>query len=147
MQQELAREPSVFEKDHQHYTNIIGTLIEQGKIDAAKSTVERSQIAKAIEDVDYRVANVRAGYVYVISNVGAFGDHMVKIGLTHRLVDPTKEQIWRARRRIRPVSLQHRMRSSSDDAVRLEAKMHDHLAERQWITPEAGRNTVAVLYL
>ena len=31
------------------------------------------------------VANIRAGYVYVISNIGAFGPNIVKIGMTRRL--------------------------------------------------------------
>jgi hypothetical protein len=38
--------------------------------------------------VEAREANIRAGYVYVISNIGAFGERMIKIGLTRRL-DPT----------------------------------------------------------
>ena len=44
---------------------------------------------KAINDVDYREANKRAGYVYIISNVGAFGENVYKIGMTRRL-DPTE---------------------------------------------------------
>ncbi|NED87769.1 GIY-YIG nuclease family protein, partial [Streptomyces sp. SID11233] len=39
------------------------------------------------EAINRREANTRAGYVYVISNIGAFGASMVKIGLTRRL-DP-----------------------------------------------------------
>jgi hypothetical protein len=35
----------------------------------------------------YRAANIRAGCVYVISNIGSFGEQMVKIGMTCRL-DP-----------------------------------------------------------
>jgi hypothetical protein len=35
--------------------------------------------------MDYRAANIRAGYVYLISNVGSFGEEMVKLGLTRRL--------------------------------------------------------------
>jgi T5orf172 domain len=35
--------------------------------------------------VEDRSANIRAGYVYVISNVGSFGENIVKIGLTRRL--------------------------------------------------------------
>jgi hypothetical protein len=35
--------------------------------------------------VDAREANVRAGYVYVISNIGVLGDQVVKIGMTRRL--------------------------------------------------------------
>ena len=42
---------------------------------------------KAIKDVDYREANKRAGYVYIISNIGAFGENVYKIGMTRRL-DP-----------------------------------------------------------
>ena len=34
---------------------------------------------------DYRAANQRAGYVYVISNIGAFGENVYKIGMTRRL--------------------------------------------------------------
>lgn len=34
-----------------------------------------------------RQANLRLGHVYVISNIGAFGERMVKIGVTRRL-DP-----------------------------------------------------------
>lgn len=46
-----------------------------------------SDIDKAIKDIDYREANQRAGYVYVISNIGAFGENVYKIGMTRRL-DP-----------------------------------------------------------
>ena len=38
-----------------------------------------------MDEVDSRAANIRAGYVYVISNIGAFGERMVKIGMTRRL--------------------------------------------------------------
>ena len=34
---------------------------------------------------DRREANIRAGWVYVISNIGSFGEDMVKIGMTRRL--------------------------------------------------------------
>ena len=44
-----------------------------------------TDVERAIEDVDYRAANIRAGYVYVISNVGSFGPDVVKIGMTRRL--------------------------------------------------------------
>lgn len=44
-----------------------------------------ADIEQAIQRNDYRIANIRAGYVYVISNVGAFGPDVVKIGMTRRL--------------------------------------------------------------
>ena len=46
-----------------------------------------AEIQDSIEGVNQRAANIRAGHVYVISNVGAFGPDMVKIGMTRRL-DP-----------------------------------------------------------
>ena len=36
-------------------------------------------------------ANIRAGYMYVISNIGSFGERMVKIGMTRRLLDRIRE--------------------------------------------------------
>ena len=42
---------------------------------------------EAFQEVDYRSANQRAGYVYIISNIGAFGENVYKIGMTRRL-DP-----------------------------------------------------------
>ena len=44
-------------------------------------------IEQAIEANDYRTANIGAGYIYVISNIGALGPNIVKIGMTRRL-DP-----------------------------------------------------------
>jgi hypothetical protein len=32
-----------------------------------------------------RIANIRTGFVYVISDIGAFGPDIVKIGMTRRL--------------------------------------------------------------
>lgn len=38
-------------------------------------------------DIDYRIKNTGAGYVYIISNIGSFGNQIYKIGVTRRL-DP-----------------------------------------------------------
>lgn len=134
VQQELARERARLEKEHQHYSNVIQRLIEQGNHDAANEhQATLAQIEKAIEDVDYRVANVRAGYVYVISNIGAFGEKMVKIGLTRR-IDPTERV-----RELGDASVPFRYDTHalffSDDAVGLEIKMHERLADRRvnWV--------------
>ena len=42
-------------------------------------------IDRNIKDIDYREANAKAGYVYIISNIGAFGENIYKIGMTRRL--------------------------------------------------------------
>jgi T5orf172 domain-containing protein len=53
--------------------------------EAAELEQRLADIEDAIAQNDFRIANIRAGYVYVISNIGAFGFRVVKIGLTRRL--------------------------------------------------------------
>jgi hypothetical protein len=95
----------------------------------ASHEAELEKIGRAIEDVDYRAANIRAGYVYVISNVGSFGEGVVKIGLTRRL-DPEVRV-----RELGDASVPFRFDTHallfSKDAVGIEASLHQRLAERR----------------
>ncbi len=130
VQEELARERVRLEKEHQHYLNVLARHEAKTEHDGIVRTREAlAKIVKAIEDVDYRVANVRAGYVYVISNVGAFGEGMIKIGLTRRL-DPTERV-----RELGDASVPFRYDTHalvfSADAVGLEREMHVRLADRR----------------
>jgi hypothetical protein len=61
-------------------------LLEKEKISIEQQLVE---VEKDKQDVFNREKNTRAGYVYVISNMGAFGENIYKIGVTRRL-DPTE---------------------------------------------------------
>jgi hypothetical protein len=79
--------------------------------------------------VDDRAANVRAGYVYVISNVGAFGDDVVKIGLTRRL-DPM-ERVRELGDASVPFRYDVHALFFSDDAVGIEQELHRRLANRR----------------
>lgn len=97
VQKELEAERRRIEKEQTHYENQMARLTEQleseqnearkeiirDKIEAVKS--ELLDLDKALEDVDYRQANERAGYVYIISNIGSFGEGIYKIGMTRRL--------------------------------------------------------------
>jgi chromosome segregation ATPase len=88
VQQEIERERARLEKERQHYANALNVLVAKGdQAGAARMREQLADVERGIEDVDYRAANVRAGYVYVISNIGSFGERMVKIGMTRRL-DP-----------------------------------------------------------
>ncbi|MEJ3404785.1 DUF4041 domain-containing protein [Rathayibacter sp. YIM 133350] len=83
---ELRQEKERLAKERAHYVATLAALEANGDV----AGVERIQaqladVDRAIEDVDYRAANIRAGHVYVISNLGAFGENMVKIGMTRRL--------------------------------------------------------------
>jgi hypothetical protein len=81
---ELAAARERLDKERAHILTVIKKVRANGSSDPE---LERklADIDSAIALNDYRAANIRAGYVYVISNRGAFGEHAVKIGLTRRL--------------------------------------------------------------
>lgn len=92
---ELARK-SIY-KEQTHYNNALSKLelqlsntsTEEEKIELQKKIEEikdkLNEIEKNLKDIDYREANKRAGYVYIISNIGSFGKNIYKIGMTRRL--------------------------------------------------------------
>jgi hypothetical protein len=88
-----------------------------------------AEIDDAIAQNDYRAANVRAGYVYVISNRGAFGEHVVKIGLTRRL-EPL-DRVNELGDASVPFRFDVHALFFSEDAVTLESQLHQHFAARR----------------
>jgi hypothetical protein len=130
LEQEIAREKARLDKERQHYQNALQALIDKGDHEGAERV--RAQLAdvdKAIEDIDYRAANARAGYVYVVSNLGAFGERMVKIGMTRRL-DPM-DRIRELSDASVPFNFDIHALFFSDDAVSIESKMHQRLADKR----------------
>jgi hypothetical protein len=81
-----------------------------------------------IAAVDARAANTRAGYVYVISNIGSFGDQVVKIGMTRRL-EPM-DRVRELGDASVPLRFDDHALVFSDDAVGLEGRLHAALADR-----------------
>ena len=129
-QQEMERERERLEKEKKHYANALEALVEKGdEAGAARLREQLSDVEKAIEDVDYRAANIRAGYVYVISNIGSFGEQMVKVGLTRRL-DPT-ERIRELSDASVPFNFDIHAVFFSKDAVGIETAMHERLDSRR----------------
>lgn len=61
-------------------------LLEKEKVGVTNKLIE---LDKDLQDVQNREQNTRAGYVYIISNIGSFGENVYKIGVTRRL-DPTE---------------------------------------------------------
>ena len=130
VQQEMERERERLEKEKKHYANALEALVEKGdEVGAARLREQLSDVEKAIEDVDYRAANIRAGYVYVISNIGSFGEQMVKVGLTRRL-DPT-ERIRELSDASVPFNFDIHAVFFSKDAVGIETAMHERLDGRR----------------
>ena len=127
VQQEIEQERARLEKEKQHYENALSALVAKG--DHAGADRLRDQLAEineSIESVDYRAANIRAGYVYVISNIGSFGQRMVKVGLTRRL-EPM-DRIRELSDASVPFNFDVHALFFSNDAVGIETEMHQKLA-------------------
>ena len=127
---ELAAERERLEKERTHYLNALEVLQANGDDAAADELASRlADIDRAIAANDFRIANIRAGYVYVISNIGAFGPNIVKIGMTRRL-----EPMDRVRE-LGDASVPFRYDVHaihfSDDAVTLEHELHKTFADRR----------------
>lgn len=86
--------------------------------------VELGVVQSKRQEVDYREANARAGYVYVISNVGAFGEGVFKIGVTRRL-EPM-DRIDELGDASVPFDFDVHVLVFSEDAYALESALHSH---------------------
>lgn len=131
---ELAAAKERLEKERSHYLNALDALRAAGKDDeASELETKLADVDRAIADTDYRAANIRAGYVYVISNPGALGPHMVKIGMTRRL-EPL-ERVAELGDASVPFPFEVHAMYFSDDAIALEAEMHRAFAARKvnWV--------------
>lgn len=80
------------------------------------------------ETVLAREANARAGFVYIISNIGSFGDNIYKIGMTRRLepMDRIKELSSASV----PFEFDVHAMIFSDDAPSLETALHQHFEKQ-----------------
>jgi hypothetical protein len=82
-----------------------------------------------IDGINRRAANIRAGHVYVISNVGAFGPNMIKVGMTRRL-EPLDRVRGLGDASV-PFHYDVHAMVFSDDAVSLETSLHHQLAHHR----------------
>ena len=100
LQKELLEAKKNITKDIKHFNKALETVKQQlltnelndddRRLLLQKQTSLEQQLNdlnKNLADVDYRQNNQKAGYVYIISNIGAFGENIYKIGMTRRL-DP-----------------------------------------------------------
>ena len=137
---EIEEERKKLEKEQQHYQNALQRINAQleAASEADRAAIEEkkaelvaqlNKIDKEFADVDYREANQRAGYVYVISNIGAFGENVYKIGMTRRL-DP-QDRVDELGDASVPFNFDVHAMIFSNDAPKLEAALHNAFADRK----------------
>lgn len=138
LQKEIEAQRKKIEKEQTHYQTAYDHLLHQieqnpGNADLLKKKDELenqlNDIDKAMKDIDYREANQRAGYVYVISNIGAFGPNVYKIGMTRRL-DP-QDRVDELGDASVPFNFDVHAMIFSDDAPALEAALHRAFEDRK----------------
>ncbi len=125
VEKELAEERARLDKEHQHLVNALNAIRAAGNEDPDLE-LRLAELDTAIAENDYRAANIRAGYIYVISNRGAFGEDVVKIGLTRRL-EPT-DRVAELSGASVPFRFDIHTLFFSEDAVTLENELHKHFA-------------------
>jgi hypothetical protein len=136
LEQEIKAARDKIAKERKHFSAALADL--EVKLAAAIESTDRQNIEERIAEVqwkfhalddeekvvDYREKNAKAGYVYIISNIGAFGENVFKIGMTRRL-DPY-ERVYELGDASVPFVFDVHAMIFSDDAPALEAKLHGH---------------------
>lgn len=129
------------EKEKKHYLQALEKIKAQLQAcgtDEERAAVQEKQdeiinhldeLSQKMEDIDYRQANQKAGYVYIISNIGSFGEDVYKIGMTRRL-DPM-ERIYELGDASVPFMFDVHALIFSDDAPKLEAALHQAFADKR----------------
>ncbi|MCD8874703.1 DUF4041 domain-containing protein [Mammaliicoccus sciuri] len=141
VRREIENEKKKIEKEEKQFNNEVNLLLK--RLEKAQNTVEAevyaekikslelkiSELEKDKKDVLNREANTRAGYVYIISNIGSFGENIYKIGMTRRL-EPT-ERIKELGDASVPFEFDIHAMIFSDDAPKLEKILHNHFRDRE----------------
>lgn len=137
---EMEQARQAAEKEQTHYENALATINAQlevctedkkADLENKKAEIETrlEDINKNIADLDYRAANIKAGYVYIISNIGAFGENVYKIGMTRRL-DP-QERVDELGDASVPFKFDVHAMIFSEDAPALEAALHREFEDKK----------------
>lgn len=108
-----------------------------------QSTERQAELEARMRELEQRLAEAhanseraislaqqtKAGHVYVISNIGSFGDNVFKIGMTRRL-DPM-DRIWELSDASVPFDFDVHAVIQTADAPGLEAELHRRFSDRR----------------
>lgn len=140
LQKEIESKKKIINKEMSHLENVINELemklivADESEKDSLEAQIielkeNLNKFEEEIEELDYRTANAAAGYVYVISNIGSFGEDVVKIGVTRRL-DPL-ERINELSSASVPFKFDVHALIFSYDAYNLESSLHNKFSDKR----------------
>lgn len=131
-EKKLLKEAEAAEREEQKYQ----TLLDQARREAGVDEERILELEAALSNAHAVSERARAmaemtksGYVYVISNIGSFGEDVVKIGLTRRL-EPD-ERVKELGDASVPFGFDTHAMIYSEEAPALEAALHREFAERR----------------
>ena len=99
----------------------------QAEIDKLKAALEKNN--EEIEKIDKWEETPGAGYVYIISNIGSFGEDVYKIGVTRR--DDPEERIRELSNASVPFKYDSHVFIFSEDAYNLESSLHERFDNKR----------------
>lgn len=140
VQRELAKAKEAAEREEEKYERALKRAraeLAEGVADERSSMLSKiaeleAKVAEAHERKERAIAQAqltKVGHVYIISNHGAFGEGVVKIGMTRRL-EP-EERIQELGDASVPFPFDLHALIYSEDAPALEAKLHDHFWDQR----------------
>ncbi|EMV3139028.1 DUF4041 domain-containing protein [Staphylococcus pseudintermedius] len=141
VERELERKLKDIDKDIKHHNNEVSKLTTY--LSKANTDVEKEIFAEKIRElekqilklksdkdsVNERMVKAQSGYVYVISNIGSFGENIYKIGVTRRL-EPL-DRIKELGDASVPFEFDVHALIFSENEFDLEKKLHDHFKDNQ----------------
>ena len=141
LQKEVENKKKKINKDITHLQKLVKEL--NLRLAETKDENEKNDILSQLEaanqnikeytdeekELDYRLENLGAGYVYIISNIGAFGKDIFKIGVTRRL-DPL-ERINELSSASVPFKFDVHALIFSYNAYQLETELHNKFSKKR----------------
>ncbi|MGS6018732.1 GIY-YIG nuclease family protein, partial [Streptococcus pyogenes] len=140
-EKEIQQAKAKLEKEERQFNNEMSKLLKY--LNGAQNEIEQQiyadkikeledkikELEKDKEDVLKRESNTRAGYVYIISNIGSFGENVYKIGMTRRL-EPM-DRINELSSASVPFPFDVHALIFSEDAPALESTLHNYFRNKE----------------
>lgn len=137
-EKKLLAQAEAAEREERKYQALLSKVRGEAALDPSNAAMQ-ARIAEleaalaAAHDESERARSMaqmtKCGYVYIISNIGSFGEDVVKIGLTRRL-DPD-DRVRELGDASVPFSFDTHAMIYSEEAPALEAALHKHFADRR----------------
>ena len=131
-EKKLLAEAEAAEREEERYQKLLDKARSEAGVDESRIAELEAALAEAhatSERARAMAEMTRSGYVYIISNVGSFGEDVVKIGLTRRLEpDDRVKELGDASV---PFGFDTHAMIYSDEAPALESALHKEFADRR----------------